>query len=109
MINGASNNRERGNVANNGAKASSVSANSSALSDTSSTHQEFNKTSNKSAGLNNANNTDFTKYNYQAHQRSTGTSSVASGSLTGTLMRAKKLYKLLFKFSDHIPLHTITI
>ena len=74
--------RDRVTVGNNGAKISA------ALSDTSHSHQEVMRSSSSSAALVNANNTETSsKYNYyQMHQniqKSTGTSSITSESVTG--------------------------
>lgn len=85
--NGFSNIRERGNIGNNGAKSASVSTHSGALSDTTSSHQEVSRTSSSSAALVNISGTDSsTRYGYyQAHQKSTGTPSITSDSVTGKM------------------------
>ena len=80
--NSSHSNRDRAAVGNNGAKISA------ALSDTSHSHQEVMRSSSSSAALVNANNTEnSSKCNYyQMHQniqKSTGTSSITSDSVTG--------------------------
>ena len=82
------NTRERGTLGNNGARNIS-SSNSATPSDIVSSHQEVIRTSSSSATLVSMNSADTAnKYHYQQslqqqNQKSTGTSSVASDSITG--------------------------
>ena len=85
--NGMSNNRDRGSVGNTGAKTSATNT-SGSLSETNQSHPEVLRSSSSSAALVNANNTENSnKYNhYQMqhnNQKSTGTSSITSDSITG--------------------------
>jgi hypothetical protein len=74
-------------MGNNGAKTSSASTNSGALSDTNSSHQETPRNSSSSAALVNMNTDPSSKYSFyqQSHQKSTGTSSITSDSVTGNV------------------------
>ena len=81
------NTRERGTLGNSGAR--NASSNSATPSDIISSHQEVIRTSSSSATLVSMNSADTAnKYHYQQslqqqNQKSTGTSSVASDSITG--------------------------
>ena len=82
-----SNNRDRGSVGNTGAKTSATNT-SGSLSETNQSHPEVLRSSSSSAALVNANNTENSnKYNYYQmqhnNQKSTGTSSITSDSITG--------------------------
>ena len=103
-FNGSSNNRERGTMTNNGAKTSSASTNSGAHSDTNSVHHETLRTSNSSAALVNMNTDSSTKYGFyhQSHQKSTGTSSITSDSVTGNVNHTDFLINCLNEFSSNI-------
>jgi len=107
--NGMSNNRDRGSVGNTGAKTSATNT-SGSLSETNQSHPEVLRSSSSSAALVNANNTENSnKYNhYQMqhnNQKSTGTSSITSDSITGeSLSESASLATDLDLAADFPPL-----